>query len=618
MSPSAATLSRISLVALCSARLPTPRTTKTTPAPYTRQFSDLPDYDTYRFVERLRSEQARQLRERDGSTNATSRARFLPRIRPSKPIWLSFSGRGGRQDRAAGERRRAADDSSSDIRRQVLQFIQDHQLILYIACSCLLTGVVLLVTLMAFHGSRGGLDTRSTMYGESYALLDRRPLLGKRRSPLEEDSDDEEETAIDGKNARASGAGRRPQPERRTGSMDMSFEISTLSEIGVGEGATSWSEPDAPSESIWNDQETVNRPTDVFPSRLLDLCNQDTPLTFLTFLPNGCQDRSKWLAHGHHSEVFQVASPLKRTVLKVIPVTGEFTDQRVDAIAAAIECSVKLSLLRHGVRYTTPSFVETQRIACVFDQFPKWLLRGDHGLGSRDFQAGKNQCFLTRHFIVLELGYAGKRLSRIMLRSAVQGRSVVLQASCRMAVAERALGFRHLSANPDKLLVTATDAASLEYHLPDRSPLSIDSAGLRVHVAGCWSFTLGPEAKEEGSNSPSSPPRVKSALSNAPSQRSRSSEALRFKGHVTWLGAVVASVMRKLRSELPDLSPQRVAHFSSARLAKSFLTEALFCMPRAGVVVRVRKNKSPDQEKGGASRERERAASHVIDRGEEV
>ncbi|XP_049525114.1 uncharacterized protein LOC125946353 [Dermacentor silvarum] len=149
-------------------------------------------------------------------------------------------------------------------------------------------------------------------------------------------------------------------------------------------------------------------------------------------------------------------------------------------------------MLRHGVRYRTPNFVETQRIACVFDQFPKWLLRGDHGLGSRDFHAGKNQCFLTRHFIVLELCYAGKPLSRITLRSAVQGRSLVLQASCCLAVAERALGFRHLGVNPDKLLVTATDAASLEYHLPDRSPLTIDSAGLRVHVAGCLSFALGP------------------------------------------------------------------------------------------------------------------------------
>ncbi|XP_049525113.1 uncharacterized protein LOC119455180 [Dermacentor silvarum] len=124
-------------------------------------------------------------------------------------------------------------------------------------------------------------------------------------------------------------------PNGSAGSVDGHvFEISTLSEIGVGEGATSWSEPDDPAERDWKSEQAVQRPIDVFPSRLLDLCNQDTPLTFLTFLPNGCQDRSKWLAHGHHSEVFEVASPLKRTVLKVIPVTGDFTEQRIDAIAA--------------------------------------------------------------------------------------------------------------------------------------------------------------------------------------------------------------------------------------------------------------------------------------------
>ncbi|KAL3179765.1 hypothetical protein MRX96_037750 [Rhipicephalus microplus] len=549
MPPAVATLSLISLVALSLARAPTPRTTKTTPAPYTRQFSDLPDYDTYRFVERLRSEQARQQRERDGSTSATSRARFLPRIRVSKPI------------------------------------------ILYIACSCVLTGVVLLVTLMAFHTIRGGSGARSSMHGVSYALLDRRPLLGKRR---DEDSDDEEETAIDAKNARQ-------QHERRKGSVDNeSFEISTLSEIGVGDGATSWSEPDAPSESIWNDQDTVNRPADVFPSRLLDLCNQDTPLTFLTFLPKGCQHRSKWLAHGHHSEVFQVASPLKRTVLKVIPVTGVFTDQRVDAIAAAIECSVKLSLLRHGVRYRTPSFVETQRIACVFDLFPKWLLSGDRGLGSRDVQAGTNQCFLTRHFIVLELGYAGKPLSRITLRSAVQGRSVVLQASCCMAVAERALGFRHLSANPDKLLgdgdrrgeprVPPSRQVSADHRqrgpqgarrrllvLRARTGLDLDSSlanalaaaphtapreKLRMAVLLSLSIVRTPgerAAKAIAISSAWLALRVRTLhdvtilpVVAATAAATRSSEALRFKGNVTWLGAVVGSVMRKLRSELPE------------------------------------------------------------------
>ncbi|XP_065280023.1 uncharacterized protein [Dermacentor albipictus] len=549
MSPVVAMLPLIYLVALSSARAPLPRTHRTTMPPFTRQFSDLPDYDTYRFVERLRSEQARQLRAGGGRTNETSRSLLPSRMRPLKPVWLLLGNRSVRQDRGA-DSRRAADDSSSDVRVKVLQFMQDHQLIFYVACSCVLTGVVVLVTLMVLYGGHRGSEARSGMYGESYALLDRRPLLGKRGSAIEEYSDEEEETAIDGNNARGTGAGRRRPLERSAGSVhDIAFEISTLSEIGVEGRATGCSELEEPAEGDCKSEQALQRPMDVFPSRLLDLCNQDAPLTFLAFLPNGCQDRSKWLAHGHHSEVFHVASPRKRAVLKVIPVTGDFTEQRIDAIAAAIECCVKLSMLRHGVRYRTPNFVETQRIACVFDQFPKWLLRGDHGLGSRDFQAGQNQCFLTRHFIVLELCYAGKPLSRITLRSAVQGRSLVLQASCCMAVAERALGLRHLGANPDKLLVTTTDAASLEYHLPGRSPLTIDSAGLRVHVAGCLSFALGPEAKEED-DTPTSPPRVKSALSNAPSHHS--SEAQRFRGNVAWLGAVVDSVVRKLRSEVPE------------------------------------------------------------------
>lgn len=119
------------------------------------------------------------------------------------------------------------------------------QLIFYIACSCVLTGVVVLVTLMVLYGGRRGSDARSGMYGESYALLDRRPLLGKRGSAIEEYSDDEEETAIDGNNARGTGAGRLHPPERSAGSLhDFAFEISTLSEIGVEGGATSWSEPE--------------------------------------------------------------------------------------------------------------------------------------------------------------------------------------------------------------------------------------------------------------------------------------------------------------------------------------------------------------------------------------
>lgn len=51
------------------------------------------------------------------------------------------------------------------------------------------------------------------------------------------------------------------------------------------------------------------------------------------------QDRSKWLAHGRHSELFQVVAFFKRSVLKVMPiVAGDFSKGRLETIATAIEC----------------------------------------------------------------------------------------------------------------------------------------------------------------------------------------------------------------------------------------------------------------------------------------
>ncbi|XP_075535190.1 serine/threonine-protein kinase haspin-like [Dermacentor variabilis] len=243
----------------------------------------------------------------------------------------------------------------------------------------------------------------------------------------------------------------------------------------------------------------------VFPTRVLDLCSQDAPITFSAFLPSPERSRFRWLAHGRHSEVFLVSSLLKRTVLKVMPVVGHFSQQRVEAITAAIECYLKLNILRNGARYRAPNFIEVQRVACVFDHFPECLLRNDQDHGSTESLAdslaseiaGTNDCCLTRHFVVFELCYAGKPLSHVTLRSALQGRSLVRQACCCLAVAERALSFRHLGVDADKLLVATTDTTSFEYRFVGRDPLSVDSAGLKAHLAGCLSCTLEPEDKED-------------------------------------------------------------------------------------------------------------------------
>ncbi|KAH6929775.1 hypothetical protein HPB50_005862 [Hyalomma asiaticum] len=474
---------------------------------------------------------------------------------------------GGDRNSLGGAVAIATDQPSRTARGADLhEFFRANQVVIYVACSCVLTGLVLVFTLVSAYGGRRrshlGRSVSSpswAQFAESYPLLDRSPLRVHQGSPAkhflgssDDEDDDENEAVAAKKNESVLDCTRAVNPEM--GKRASSFAGYSPSEISEGPWSTTWSLPGEPPQVLIKSKPFVKRPIEVFPGRLLDLCNQDAPLTFLVLLPNGRQHRSKWIAHGRHSEVFRVTSLLRRTVLKVVPVSGDFTKQQIDTIESAIECCLKLSTLKHGMVYRAPNFIEVERIVCVFDQFPEWLLRTgsrdldssseslaeslasemagtDGSLDASDLLAafrrwkGTNQCCLTRHFIVFELYYAGKPLSRITLRSAVQGRSLVQQAACCVAVAECALGFRHTGVDADKLLVDVTDAASLEYRLPDRKPISVESAGLKAHLAGCLSFVI--DSGGTGSGTP------------------------RFYGNVMWLGAVVDSVVNKLRSEVP-------------------------------------------------------------------
>ncbi|XP_077564541.1 uncharacterized protein LOC144180004 [Haemaphysalis longicornis] len=491
---------------------------------FTRKAGDLPDYDTYRAQERgrLQQLQEQQLDETNGVDNTSGR----PAPAPNPSL------------------------QRHDPRGEVFLNVA-----LYIACACVLMGVVLLFTLVVVCGGKREhpgdsssfpLGRRRHHHADYIPLLDRKPLLaGSSRQSQYESGDDDEYDEL-----------------------DTALLMQSLREM-LSES----------SEAVMKaHKEAVKRPIAVFPSHLLDVCSQDEPLTFSSFLPNGSRDRSKWIAHGTHCEVFKVVSLLKRTVLKVLPIqTGDFSDNRISTITSAIECHLKLKMLKHGTNYRTPNFIEVQKIACVFDRFPEWLLRHDRShcasteslsddsgpaeTASKDSPGqdllaafrrwkGTNQCCLTRHFIVFELCFGGKSLSRITLRSAAQGRSLVRQASCCLAVAERALGFRMSSVDPDKLLVMPTDAAAFEYRIRGRPSVSVESAGLKAHLAGCLSFELskgwGRDLKqEEHSSGPPSPSSVRSEESTAASTP-------RFNANVTWLDSVVDNILHKLRTEVPE------------------------------------------------------------------
>ncbi|KAH9368061.1 hypothetical protein HPB48_001039 [Haemaphysalis longicornis] len=188
-----------------------------------------------------------------------------------------------------------------------LQFVSRNQVVLYVVLPLALVGMAVLLTTI-YGGRRSTSSTSSsTMDGRrrlsdwSFPVLDKQPLLTVSSSVSEDDC------LNDGGNKEA--------------------EHGMLDDRAIE------------SAQAVRKKQGVKRPVAVFPKRLLDLCNQETPLTFSAFLPIGSQDRSKWLAHGRHSELFQVVAPFKRNVLKVMPiVAGGFSKGRLETIAVAIEC----------------------------------------------------------------------------------------------------------------------------------------------------------------------------------------------------------------------------------------------------------------------------------------
>lgn len=577
MDSAASTLTFLFLLAnmgrLSFAATPQPLMVLSLPEAMTRP-SDPEDNVSYRALEYQRQQEAREVQAVEG-VNASGGAVPVPGHRLGKSSMAVYHGDSHSPDAVAASAARLATGRRAP--GSLWGYISAHQMLIYVMGSLVLAGLILVFTLVTVYGdkrrSRCAEDESWARFGESYPLLDQRPLLTDSDSaaPDEHSSagDDEAEQVV--VSLVDDEVDTTTPPKGLDRRIPDSFR-GAPTEVSDGPGSTSWSLPDDPVQVVVKTKQTFKRPIEVFPGRLLDLCNQCAPLTFLAFLPNGRQERSKWLAHGRHSEVFQVASLVRRTVLKIMPIIGEFSEQQVGIIAATIECCFKLNSLRHGTRYRTANFIEVERIACVFDQFPEWLLRSDRRLGSKESVAeslasemasactpdasdllaafrrwkGTNQCCLTRHFIVFEQRYAGKPLSRITLRSAVQGRSLFLQASWCVAVAESAVGFRHTGVDCDKLLVAMTDEANLEYRLPDRAPLFVDCAGLKAHLAGAMSFAFDAEDTEDDDFA------FRENATDSPSSDCSGHSAPRFYGNVMWLGAVLDCVAHKLRSEVPE------------------------------------------------------------------
>ncbi|XP_075535191.1 uncharacterized protein LOC142570732 [Dermacentor variabilis] len=153
--------------------------------------STLPDYDAYRVQERQKNTELAAVNAGNGDgANASSRHATPAASVPAVPQSSSFSGDSGSVRTGAGGDGKWR---GPELLRRFLHFMHQNQVVFYIACSCVVTVMVLLYILMAWYGSCGvrsstsrasdDSSSRRRLLSESHSLHDRQPLLANGRSP---------------------------------------------------------------------------------------------------------------------------------------------------------------------------------------------------------------------------------------------------------------------------------------------------------------------------------------------------------------------------------------------------------------------------------------------------
>lgn len=204
---------------------------------------------------------------------------------------------------------------------------------------------------------------------------------------------------------------------------------------------------------------------------LMSVTNQSSPLKFADVMATmrGAQGCVK-IAEGLHCDVFRVHSPEGVSVLKVLNV--EFIVKYWDTLYAEALISLELANLRKWTDYHAAGFLDTKRVFCLLDRYPRELIQAwkDYTSWKRtDHQHGPDELEAVQPYLVLRSSYAGIPLTQAKVETALQLRSVLQQVALSLAVAESALQFEHRDLGLNHVLVNETNFQLAQFCIGGKS-----------------------------------------------------------------------------------------------------------------------------------------------------
>ncbi|XP_054744061.1 serine/threonine-protein kinase haspin homolog [Anastrepha obliqua] len=233
---------------------------------------------------------------------------------------------------------------------------------------------------------------------------------------------------------------------------------------------------------------------DVWERRVLERCNQQTPLPFEELYSADKMPYCVKIGEGAYGEVFLNAMSKRKmyhassTVMKIIPIEGQIeingeTQKTYAQILSEVVISLELANLRRDVdlKNVTPGFVDVKKVACTKGQYPHHLIKlwesFDEEKGSENDHPDIFDA--TQIYIILELEFCGRDLQSFQFQNAEQAYYALLQVVLTLAVAEHAYQFEHRDLHWGNILLLNTSARELNFTL-DSHIYVVPTKGVKV------------------------------------------------------------------------------------------------------------------------------------------
>ncbi|KAE8706424.1 putative hydrolase [Hibiscus syriacus] len=226
---------------------------------------------------------------------------------------------------------------------------------------------------------------------------------------------------------------------------------------------------------------------------LLGICEQSTPLQFLDIFSKYCAPENiAKVGEGTYGEAFRAGN----TVCKIVPFDGDFpvngeVQKKSEELLEEAVLSKALNSLREFEKNdfnACTTFIETIDLkvcqglydAALVRTWEKWDEKnGSENDHPKEFPE-------KQRYLVFVLQHGGKDLESFVLENFDEARSLLVQVTAAMAVAEAAYEFEHRDLHWGNILLSRKDSVTMKFMLEGKQ-ISFRTYGLSVSIID---FTL--------------------------------------------------------------------------------------------------------------------------------